>query len=353
MGASIGFAAKHEEHGSGTMGGFITLKKGNQEFQCGLTNHHVIRDERIDKISSRSKGQAIYPDNPALLTMPHLFVSPSNEDHEGVCDRIRDPLLKRKGSALTTSYAVERVKELENDLRELEQFDRQIGALYAASGFRYTPGITYNTEEHGRKKEGVQSYHRWALDWALINLDSKERMFENKTRTMSEKIKPMTILKANDDCQKWSTFDVRRNTIDLIKRGRTTDWTAGRISSLPVRINPKEHRGIAQPFGFTEDEPESAWGLHPVPRKDKAQEEAVCEPGDSGSVFVQDENGTWVGLLFAELGSGSALMTPIDLVIRDIEWVTGARVVEPCWVQPNSVGLANYHAWKQDDTKVD
>lgn len=51
--------------------------------------------------------------------------------------------------------------------------------------------------------------------------------------------------------------------------------------------------------------------------------------GDSGSIVVHDPSGAWLGLLFGASDPESGMMLPIDLVLADIEHVTGLKVVEP------------------------
>lgn len=49
-----------------------------------------------------------------------------------------------------------------------------------------------------------------------------------------------------------------------------------------------------------------------------------------------DTKGTWVGILLGATVDGHGLMIPIDLVIRDIEHVTGQKVIEPTF-EPESL----------------
>jgi hypothetical protein len=56
---------------------------------------------------------------------------------------------------------------------------------------------------------------------------------------------------------------------------------------------------------------------------------AAVGKGDSGSIVLHAPSGDWLGLIFGETRTKTALFTPIDLVFRDIEKVTGHKVVEP------------------------
>ncbi|KAF9736513.1 hypothetical protein PMIN02_012276 [Paraphaeosphaeria minitans] len=55
----------------------------------------------------------------------------------------------------------------------------------------------------------------------------------------------------------------------------------------------------------------------------------VVKSGDSGSIVLHTPSGDWLGLLFGSTGTGAALFAPIDVILRDIEIVTGCKVLEP------------------------
>jgi hypothetical protein len=61
----------------------------------------------------------------------------------------------------------------------------------------------------------------------------------------------------------------------------------------------------------------------------KRGKSAFVDSGDSGSVVVHDGTGIWLGLLFGENASGSGLMLPMDLILKDIQNVTGLDITEP------------------------
>ncbi|KKY17668.1 hypothetical protein UCDDS831_g06259 [Diplodia seriata] len=54
------------------------------------------------------------------------------------------------------------------------------------------------------------------------------------------------------------------------------------------------------------------------------------EGGDSGSWVFDTETGAWIGVLFGgPLYEEYAYITPVDIILRDVEDVTGKKVVEP------------------------
>ncbi|PGH04334.1 hypothetical protein AJ79_07114 [Helicocarpus griseus UAMH5409] len=55
-----------------------------------------------------------------------------------------------------------------------------------------------------------------------------------------------------------------------------------------------------------------------------------CDWGDPGSLVLHEEIEAWVGTVFcSDRIQGWSYIVPADLVIKDIEGVTGARIVEP------------------------
>jgi hypothetical protein len=50
---------------------------------------------------------------------------------------------------------------------------------------------------------------------------------------------------------------------------------------------------------------------------------------DSGSIVLHAPSGKWLGPLFGQTYISAALFTPIDMVLCDIEELTGLDVVEP------------------------
>lgn len=56
---------------------------------------------------------------------------------------------------------------------------------------------------------------------------------------------------------------------------------------------------------------------------------AAVDKGDPGSIALHAPSGVWLDLLVGETRAKAALPTPIDLVFRDIEKLTGHKAVEP------------------------
>lgn len=344
MGCSIGFAAepKGESRGSGTIGGVIKLKSGEKEMLCGLTNFHVVRNQRIDDIMRTSKDKTLYPNNPTLAAFPHRFLSPSQKDHEEFCQNTRNAISIWSKRDPTDPVTVENKQRQQSLLSRYQQFDRQLGSLSAGSGFRSVPGVVYNTNENGKRKKGEPGKYNFGLDWALLALDSGKRSAENRLRETHPSMFGKSGLMEGMKCNEWSTFDISKVEIKTSKRGRTTGWTTGKLNSLFARINITQCGKMAAKFDFTDDRPGAAFtvvsGTRNIP---------FVDSGDSGSILLHDTSGTWLGLLFGTLSEKTALMMPIDLVLRDIERVTGAKVVEPSWTQPDKVGLAPWQTFDE------
>ena len=111
--------------------------------------------------------------------------------------------------------------------------------------------------------------------------------------------------------EEWSVERVRKGEM-VYKKGRTTGLTSGKFN----HIDPKVKLGgkIC-----------SAWQV--VGKAD----ELFCRPGDSGS-FILDSEGNWCGLLFAapyRSDSGDGFVIPVDVLIADIQRLTGGTVSLP------------------------
>ena len=74
------------------------------------------------------------------------------------------------------------------------------------------------------------------------------------------------------------------------------------------------------------DEPARCFGV----ADRKASDDFLWE-GDSGSVFVHDGSGAWLGLLCGLSHCGLGYMIPMDIIVMDTKKVTGCQVREPVY----------------------
>jgi hypothetical protein len=125
---------------------------------------------------------------------------------------------------------------------------------------------------------------------------------------------------------------------DVVKRGRTTNWTKGKLTLIPSVIRLQNRLPELEIPTNVEVLFKDKWGneavqVHSIIGSKKDPQ--FIQPGDSGSFVLLDSPtnipGTSViGLGFAgNHASLASYMIPMDLVVEDIERVTGGRVVEP------------------------
>jgi len=119
---------------------------------------------------------------------------------------------------------------------------------------------------------------------------------------------------------------VREDDVGVGKYGRTTAFTYGEINAIPVIIDPKSDGGVytafSESYGLTVKDCGCSMSF-------VAYEGSAVERGDCGSILMHTPSGDWLGLIFGESMANTALFTPIDLVLQDIEKVTGREVIEP------------------------
>jgi len=125
--------------------------------------------------------------------------------------------------------------------------------------------------------------------------------------------------------------------VEQPKKGRATGWTYEYINQIGSLLDLRHDSGYIVPvdmeqrFGTT-DGIKLAFGV----MHDREGEEFM-RAGDSGSCVLLNERNrraTIVSLLYASNEhSRVAYMIPFDLVVRDIELVTGQKVSKPESVQ--------------------
>ncbi|RAR15605.1 hypothetical protein DDE83_001055 [Stemphylium lycopersici] len=338
MGCSI--APSKDEFTSSTMGGSVTLDGG---VQCGITNWHCVRDNRLDSIVSKTKERALEPGNKTLLNAPQMIESPSTFDHHGYLGLLQK-LLKQYSSEAASGdeYSRSMHKETDAEFKKLDGMVRTVGCVYAGSGRRTTTANKYATDNKaGKSKEKNKSREPtflFPLDWALVRLDDIQQ--RNMTNRLSKTRIPTTSttsLSPDKLCSKWTVFDVNKEEVRGAKYGRTSGWSLGTINACIVIINPKEDDEISGAYNFTTEKPGACFGV--VSRQARAD---FIEKGDSGSVLVHDGSGAQLGPLFGSTSAGEGMMLPMDLIFQDIKKITGKQVVNPSYVDPKTVGLASY-----------
>ncbi|PGH08475.1 hypothetical protein AJ79_05964 [Helicocarpus griseus UAMH5409] len=155
------------------------------------------------------------------------------------------------------------------------------------------------------------------LDWASIQLS--QRSMENQ----------IAGTKAGDFLNVFKGEEVNERSSEglypevlVTKRGRTTGWTNGEVNSIKADLYLT--RMVKGQKLDSYGEPISAWVVTASLMGSK-----FVSAGDSGSL-VLNGYGVIVGLLFASHNSfGIGCVIPIELVIKDIERITGGTVRKP------------------------
>ncbi|KAJ4989089.1 hypothetical protein SVAN01_05351 [Stagonosporopsis vannaccii] len=332
MGSSIGQQAL--DNHSGTAGGMVKLSDGTT---YALTNHHVIRNEAIDKLLSEKPGETgerppLKPGNRAFDPSKHRFTCPSNEDNAIFINEHEEDE-KEWLSQTKNPAAAQQLASTRNELAVARKTDRSFGTAYASSGLRTVKceKLTSNPKDGKAVVETGKSQFRFLLDWALLSFHPKRGMSEFLPMLQQSKIANHSTLRSGRQCSKWTVMSnpkchILRDGVSVGKCGRTTGFTYGLINSIPTLINPDieegQHEFISATYGLTVKD--CGHSLSFV-----AHSGAAVGRGDSGSIILHAPTGDWLGLLFGKTRTNAALFTPIDLVFRDIKNVTGQEVVEP------------------------
>ncbi|KAH8730967.1 hypothetical protein GQ44DRAFT_823101 [Phaeosphaeriaceae sp. PMI808] len=295
MGTSCALA---NSNGSGTLGGRITLKKDSATLELGITNYHIFRSAFPVSTSG--------PFHPLPENSYGIAVCPSDLDHAFVVQALEKQA--NKGH---------RPQNLKPYLEAIKRHDRSSG-IYAASGIR-------SYQNPCTDKGGL-----WALDWCLIRRNQRGFSYE------LQEVPESAYAKSGQEARHYCTISSSKN-YSVLKRGRTTGWTKGTISAIASTLRLQE-KGIPGPTVPTNQEISLARqivfvhgviGTHEKPK--------FMKPGDSGCLVLLDEASNIPGVPIVGLGfaandnTHASYMMPMDLVVEDIERVTGGKVEEPSY----------------------
>ncbi|KAF2439730.1 hypothetical protein P171DRAFT_395639 [Karstenula rhodostoma CBS 690.94] len=336
MGSSIG-QADLEDH-SGTAGGMVRLSNGRS---YALTNHHVVRNKDLDEIlSSSSAAQlALKPNTPGFNMQNHRLTCPSNDDNATLTEQLKS--YQQQWESQTGGLAAQQLAKTKAELKEAGTFDRTFAAVCASSGLRSVRSERFSSDPKTGQvaAETGKPLLRFLLDWSLLTFHPQRGM-TNELPLRQQNNPPgaqnKTLL-SGKVCSQWTVLNnpkchILRDEVNVGKFGRTTGFTYGQINAIPTIIDPvvggKQYKSTAEAYVFTVEDCGHAMsfvGHTSAP---------VVKSGDSGSAVLHAPSGDWIGLLFGSTSTGAALFTPIDLVLRDIETVSGLNVVEPAF-NPN------------------
>jgi len=365
MGASMG-VDQPANSGSGTVGAVVRLKdaKGHETL-CALTNHHVVATRQGNSVINTQipAGEFLGLDHEISCLGLVQVKAPSNKDHERF---IKYKTMEKKENDQTLarfegphlfghSLAQRNVEATDTDWQTLDQDpNRLLGTVLASSGFRvcnnktYTPAEaqTFSNVAHVpnyalREQDGTMPQSlaekidgrtlEFGLNWAVIKL-ATSRNLSDRTPYRGSGVKVPTGARVSQ-----FTHIRHHETYKVAKKGRTTGWTYGQINEIGSLLNlrPADKTSIVpvdmgERFGPTNAVMLAFGIVHDQKNKD------FMLAGDSGSCVLlneRNEKATLVGLLYASNEyTRVSYMIPFDLVVQDIEYVTGQKVVQPEFV---------------------
>ncbi|KAF2257189.1 hypothetical protein BU26DRAFT_513887 [Trematosphaeria pertusa] len=330
LGASCGNGER-----TGTLGGSMRLKNPDTgvELKFGITNHHVLANQLT------GKGPFTTFEDPIKVE------SPSGSDRDAYIKALKNRIecLRHEMDRGMLASPV-RLQALEDELARVQSFDLYVGQVFASSGLR--------TAQH--KSRDKTPTDAWALDWCLTTIDKRATPagFHGLASIGWKEVIGYCSL---DPGQGYRVF----------KKGRTSGGTAGFTSATESVVQvlvPKHEDGLTAPLTDADMIPAPIRCHVMMGDRRTGRNGTFIEPGDSGSLVLLDPNDfaleeedfapeeedimhstttkTLEGedkheALIAGLALGSheelrlSYMAPMDLVVQDIESVTGWKVVEP------------------------
>jgi hypothetical protein len=269
-----------------------------------------------------------------MSTNPRRFKSPADCDHISFIEQLKEQektweKQKTKGNA----RAATELTTIQTQLNIANQSSRDFGTLFASSGPRVMERPEFLREPSSAQPKGkaASTNVNFLLDWALLEIAPSRSVENTLPNTGMRPNATTTHLVEGQLCNTWTPLDsgkthIKRDEVQVAKYGRTTGYTFGTINCALTKINP-EIDSSWENFGKVYHLDNSTVGVcYSIIRRGKSD---FVDSGDSGSVVVHDDTGTWLGLLFGENASGSGLMLPMDLILKDIQNVTGLAVTEP------------------------
>ncbi|KAF1951877.1 hypothetical protein CC80DRAFT_188450 [Byssothecium circinans] len=344
MGSSMSLEMESVK-GCGTLGGFLKLKdrRTGDVKEYGLTNWHVVLDDRLKTIVRKTHHQgALLPGNKTLQSFPQGALSPGTLDHEGYIGDLQQSAQRWRSRLGSDPEAPKFISNLEKEISAAEKFERKVGVVYAGSGRRLVPAERLSTDIRTGKAKNTNAgkpVYNFIMDWALVQRNEGARECVNRLPEMVHRLGITSGLDSGQLCNRWSIFDNEVEDVKATKHGRTSKWTFGQINGALSFINPANDPQISDSYGL--DSNLQAACIEVVPRH--RDHRIMVMKGDSGSIFVDDTLGVWLGLLFGNSETDTAWIIPINHVLHDIEKVTGMEVLEPRYQDGRHLGL-----WKKD-----
>lgn len=170
--------------------------------------------------------------------------------------------------------------------------------------------------------------YKWLVTWSLLKPSTPDQQIENTipntSSPHSSKIHHLQGKKVTN-YSPYSTCPAGRL---VSKRGGTTGWTDGNVNSIPAELNFRRNyhlhsKGISH-YSYKRA---SVWVCQGVAT---AKDSKFCKAGDAGGFVLDSHTGSAVGVLLGnDRDSGDGYFVPFGDVMKDIELVTGGKVINP------------------------
>jgi hypothetical protein len=356
-GCSVG---QHGRTEAGTLGTFIQMDADNAYY--GITNWHVIFGKDSTTKAGHDASTPIAPSSHIARHRKVLVKSPADTDHKKLatrytediedCIRVLQDEMKNGASSRVCTKLLSKIEKYADIRARTQVADRTLGAVIAGSGKRTCDHHNSNAQEirtwskvmdseQLRSRPGgptlasqignVQTL-QWYLDWALIDVEPPR---------IADLALGSTPPRVHIRGEAQATQYVRINphqAYAVAKKGRTTAWTTGTISQIASVMNLRYNMSSVIPVDLSHKSGTVAlaWGIVPDNRH-----QDFLAGGDSGSVIllnnknIKNTSAKIVGLGFASnTVTMVSYMQPMDLVVADVERVTGRT-----WAFPTYGGL--------------
>jgi hypothetical protein len=295
----------------------ILFRITNTSTAVNATNENYLKPEQID-----------------MSTNPRQFKSPADCDHTSFIEQLKwqEKTWESQKNKGDPQAATELIR-VQNELNKAKQSSRDFGTLFASSGPRISerPEFLQEPGSAQPKGKGASANVKFLLNWALLEITPSRSVVNRLPKTGMKTNGATTHLVEGQLCNTWTLLDsgktyMKRDEVEVVKHGRTTGYTFGTINCALTKINlecDSSWKDLREVHRLSNSKVGVCYSIAKRGKND------FVDSGDSGSVVVHDGTGTWLGLLFGESATGSGLMLPMDLIIKDIENVTGLVVIEP------------------------
>lgn len=357
MGSSIGQVG---EKGSGSLGGFVLLRKNGVDHAGFLTTHHVVRphsasEETMQKVDRHGYG----PINPHVTTG---ILYPSIDDHSASKAAVQRELSQYRDHVKEIEQALERfeMKGQEAPQRQINRLEfTKKSATSAKRQEALIDGLPLRIGNVLYSSGQALSSKKTIIDWAFVEfagittIPIVNRLPKSNSNGLNGRLSDYYGLKGhsyevaeNDPAYTRHFAEIEKGGW-YFKIGRTTSITAGVCHGTEIEVSRQDevrwdHQGNKVVLGQ-----KSTSELIIVGKSDKGYDpcnldranivvpETFCDNGDSGS-FVLNKYGEVAGLLYGKFSGilqggtttmNAGLVTSMDEVLASIEAKTGGELV--------------------------